>query len=97
MNPGRQGVAHRQHRLARGGCAVLDAEAELEQGGCIDEAFRDELPGELDVPEFEDFDFRAHPVPAVLLSHATQVAGRGAVQGFIEVQRSAVETGDFRQ
>src|SRR6267143_1580941 len=97
MNPGREGVAHRCHSLGRGWCAVLYAEAKLEQGRRIDKAFRDELPGELDVPEFEDLDLGAHARPAVLLSHVTQISGRSAVQGFIKVQRSAVEASDLRQ
>src|ERR1700730_9448002 len=97
MNPVGQGVSHRFHGLGRGWGAVLYAETELKQGGRIDKAFRDELPGELDVPEFEDFDLGAHARSAVLLSHVTQISGRRAVQGFIEVQRSAVEASDLRQ
>ena len=97
MNSVRESVAQRRHGRGRGRCAVLYAEAQLEQGGLIDEAFGDELLGELDVPEFEDFDLGANAPAAVLLGHVAQVAGRRAVQGFIEVQRSAIETGDLRR
>src|SRR4029077_960337 len=96
LDVARQSVAHRQHGLRGRGGPVANAEAQLKERRSREQPLADQLPGELDVPELEDLDLRAHAARAVLRGDIAQIAGRGAVQRLVEVERSAVEAADLR-